>query len=612
MISDSRRFRKAEPCPICHGYEEAPRGRGQRCHGFLADDGLYAHCSREEHAGSLKPDPNGSTFAHRLVGDCKCGVRHDPSPDDRSSHNGHEKRRIAATYAYVDEQGTLLYEVVRYAHPKDFRQRRPDGQDGWIWNLRGVRRVLYRLPEVLEAIALEQTICAAEGEADAEALRTRGYTATCNPMGAKKWRDEYSQTLEGAADVVIFGDHDDDGRAHVAQVNASLRSVGLTPRIAKMDGLPEHGDVRDWLKTHSQEDLDRVVAAAPPFTPDESDETQEQPPERPLLIQADTVKAQAIQWLWEPYLPRGMLVILDGDPGLGKGLMLVQVAANLSRGWLFLDQLGKPTLMADVEGPQSTLILSAEDSLAHVMIPRLTRAKADLSRITFLRAWLGPEDDEHAFTLQHLPVLIQAIEDVKPVLVILDPLVAYLGDIDMYRANETRPVMAALTQLAERSGCTILGVRHPGKMDQGGRLMYRGQGNMDIIGAARSGLWVQPHPTHPETQTLLLQSKSNVGPLGRTVMFSRDKGEFDWIGVSRLTESMLTGKGPDPWAMLEAFFWLEETMTPGMPYASDKLAKDALEQEISERTLKRTKKLLNIRSVKRGDDWYWILPSLSL
>src|SRR5918912_3898817 len=115
----------------------------------------------------------------------------------------------------------------------------------------------------------------------------------------------------------------------------------------------------------------------------------------------------------------------------------------------------------------------------------------------------------------------------------------------------------------------ILGVRHPSKMDQGGRLMYRGQGNMDIVGAARSALWVQQHPVHPQAQTIMIHSKTNVGLLGKTVLFSRDKGEFSWIGVSRLTEDMVTGKGPDPYALLQAFFFLEETMTPGLPSRSD-------------------------------------------
>jgi len=332
---------------------------------------------------------------------------------------------------------------------------------------------------------------------------------------------------------------------------------------------------------------------------------------RPVIVHADQVQAQAIQWLWEPYIPRNMLVMLDGDPGLGKSMVLLQIATNLSRGHRFLDQTGKPTLLADVEGPQRVLVLSAEDSIEHIMVPRLKRAGADLQHITFLTGYYGVEDEHCVFDFDKLSVLVIALEELKPVLVVIDPLVAYMGDRNINQSTDTRPLMAALRRLAERYQCTIVGVRHPGKLDQGGRLMYRGQGNMDIIGAARSGLWVQQHPAHPETQSLLIHAKTNVGPLGRTVVFSRAQGEFTWVGVSRLTEAMLTGKGPDPMAMLEAFFWLEEYMTPGVPYDSTKIEKDAKAAEISTNTLKRAKKLLGIRSKKDGELWRWILPSLS-
>jgi hypothetical protein len=332
---------------------------------------------------------------------------------------------------------------------------------------------------------------------------------------------------------------------------------------------------------------------------------------RPLIVHAHEVQEQPIQWLWEPYIPRSMLVMLDGDPGLGKTLMLLQVAANLSKGLSFLDQAGKPTLAADVDGPQTTLILSAEDSLPHIMVPRLKRAGADLTCIKFLQGWLGVEDEEHAFDLQHLWALTKSIEQWNPVLVILDPLVAYLGDIDMHRANETRPVMAALKTVAERYGCTIMGVRHPSKMDQGGPLMYRGQGNLDLIGAARSALWVQEHPAHPETQSLVIHTKTNVGRLGRTVIFSREGGKFAWKGVSRLTQAMFTGKGPDPHALLEAFFWLEETMKPGIPYRSAEIEADAEKKDISVKVLRRAKQFLGITAKQQSDGWYWFLPSLS-
>ena len=143
---------------------------------------------------------------------------------------------LVATYDYTDESGNLLYQTCRY-QPKDFRQRRPDGKGGWINNLQGVRRVLYRLPEVLKA----QTVCVAEGEKDCDNLAKFGFVATTNPLGAGKWRDEYSETLRGK-DVVVFGDvGDEDGKGekHTQQrdrvadrqseVNQTCRAAGWIP-----------------------------------------------------------------------------------------------------------------------------------------------------------------------------------------------------------------------------------------------------------------------------------------------------------------------------------------------------------------------------------------------
>ena len=106
--------------------------------------------------------------------------------------NGYYQRenQIEATYDYTDEEGKLLYQVVRFSN-KDFRQRRPDSKGGWIWNLNGTRRVLYRLHEVLNA----QEIIIVEGEKDADNLEKAGFVATTNPMGAGKWRNEYKEFL---------------------------------------------------------------------------------------------------------------------------------------------------------------------------------------------------------------------------------------------------------------------------------------------------------------------------------------------------------------------------------------------------------------------------------
>lgn len=128
---------------------------------------------------------------------------------------------IVATYDYTDEAGELLFQVVRYAS-KAFKQRRPDGSGGWLWNLKGVPRVLYRLPEVLDAVTTGRTVFIVEGEKDVEALVAAGECATCNPMGAGKWRPEHANALYGAAEVVVVADADEPGRDHAQEVADSL------------------------------------------------------------------------------------------------------------------------------------------------------------------------------------------------------------------------------------------------------------------------------------------------------------------------------------------------------------------------------------------------------
>jgi 5S rRNA maturation endonuclease (ribonuclease M5) len=147
---------------------------------------------------------------------------------ESESNNG---RRIVATYDYEDEAGALLYQVVRY-EPKGFLQRRPDGRGGWVWKLGSMRRVLFRLPQVIEASTAGRTIYIVEGEKDVLALEAAGEVATCNAQGAGKWRDSFSKVLKGA-DVVIVRDRDDEGRKHAEKVATSLDSIAASVRIVE-------------------------------------------------------------------------------------------------------------------------------------------------------------------------------------------------------------------------------------------------------------------------------------------------------------------------------------------------------------------------------------------
>jgi len=175
-----------------------------------------------------------------------------------------KKSRIVATYDYVDEESKPLFQVVRFK-PKDFRQRRPDGQGGWIWNMEGVRKVLYQLPEILHS----ELVLIPEGEKDSDNLRKLGFTATTSLGGAEKWLASYSEALQGR-DVVLLPDKDEVGRKHVEKIAKSLKDVARSVRVLELPDLPDKGDVSDWIPAGgTKEELERLIAECPPWEPEE-------------------------------------------------------------------------------------------------------------------------------------------------------------------------------------------------------------------------------------------------------------------------------------------------------------------------------------------------------
>jgi hypothetical protein len=118
---------------------------------------------------------------------------------------GEAMSKITKTYDYLDEAGNLIFQVVRYEQ-KDFRQRRPDGNGGWYWNLNDVHRVPYRLPELLRA-SKQDWFFIAEGEKDIDRLYNEGMSATCNSGGAGKWQNEYNRHFEGRLIAILPDSH---------------------------------------------------------------------------------------------------------------------------------------------------------------------------------------------------------------------------------------------------------------------------------------------------------------------------------------------------------------------------------------------------------------------
>jgi hypothetical protein len=171
-------------------------------------------------------------------------------------------KKIVHTWTYHDEDGTLLFEVVK-TNPKSFLQRSPNGEGGWQWNLNDVRRVVYRLPELLGS---EGYVYITEGEKDADRLIKEGLVATTSPGGAGKWRDEYNEWFKGR-DVIVLPDNDDVGRNHASQVADSLHELANSVKIIKLPDLQDHGDVSDYLEKYSAEELLALVEESPHYEP---------------------------------------------------------------------------------------------------------------------------------------------------------------------------------------------------------------------------------------------------------------------------------------------------------------------------------------------------------
>ena len=449
-VTTAQRFTRAHPCPVCGGSKDDSQGQGIRCWGFLSADGAYAHCVRAEHAGALTLHLD-DTYVHRLVGDCRCGARHDPRPD-LAPISSRSRSQIVASYDYRDESRTLLYQSVRY-EPKAFKQRRPASGGDWTWSLNGTRRVPYRLPELLDADP-ERWVLLVEGEKDVDALIARGIVATTNAGGAGKWSDELSVYL-GERRVAILPDNDAAGRKDAELKARSLAGIAAEVRVVTLPGLPEKGDVSDWLAAGGTvPDLQRLVRDAPAWTPRPETPSAASAGAGPQLVirSIGCYETEAIVWLWPNWLARGELHLYVGVEGDGKGYSLSDIIARLSRGGQLPDGTYAPMCRV--------LMLTAEDSIERTVRPRLERHGAHLDNILILEA-VADGDNRKMFSIaKHLPMLRAAVIEHRIDALVIDPLSSTLQHSDRNSEGEVRDLIGPLQMLGRETDVAVIGVGH--------------------------------------------------------------------------------------------------------------------------------------------------------
>jgi archaellum biogenesis ATPase FlaH len=445
-------------------------------------------------------------------------------PRERSSAD------VEAVYDYVDEAGALLFQVVRFPG-KNFKQRRPDGAGGWIWNLHDVRRVLYRLPELKG----RTTVLIPEGEKDVESLRHVGAPATCNSGGAGKWRDEYTQQLlaAGVECVAVLPDNDATGEAHARMVARSCRDAGLWTKIIVLPGLPPKGDVTDYLRTHTKQDLAALIQAAPEFS-------AEQPvaaaPKLAMTSIADFLREPEDQaeWLIDDRIPAGGVVLLAGTPKAGKSTLARDLAFAVATGERWLS-------WQTHQG--AVWYIAFEDKRSEVR--RAFKAMGATGSEP-LQVLVGEAPTDL------LPALHALATTERPALIIVDTLQRLIRAKDMSDYAEVTERMTPLLRLARDTGAALVLVHHASIHAQREGVLDGVLGSTALVGSVDNTFLLRRSEKYrtlasiqrvgPDLEPLVIERDKTTGRL-QPVGSKRDADEQDV--ARRILEAMREESSPD-------------------------------------------------------------------
>lgn len=309
------------------------------------------------------------------------------------------------------------------------------------------------------------------------------------------------------------------------------------------------------------------------------------------IINMADIEATEVKWLWYPYIPYGKITIIQGDPGEGKTTLILNLAAMVSKG----EKLPESKRVSE---PINIIYQTAEDGLADTVKPRLEAAKADSKRIMVI--------DETNIELSMTDIRLEtAISQTNAKMVILDPLQAYIGaSVDMHRANEIRPVMKHLADVAQKYQCAIVLIGHMNKSINM-KSSYRGLGSIDIPASARSVLLVGRIKDNP-TIRVMAQIKSSLAHEGDPIAFELNKETgFKFIGKYDISVDDLINGTSTVSKVKQAETLIMDILSDGNARPQKQLQQQAKFRNISERTLNEAKKNLGVQSFRSNNVWYW-------
>jgi DNA polymerase I-like protein with 3'-5' exonuclease and polymerase domains len=521
-------------------------------------------------------------------------------------------------FIYHDMKNTPWLKVVK-RRSKDGKKYFPQYhlENGtWVKGKPTGPAIPYQVRTLLTAPA-NATVEIAEGEKDALTLTRLGFIATTNPGGACKWAPELNRWFAGFARANIYEDNDEAGRKHAAKVASELCGIIPDIRIITFHELPEHGDVSDWMALgKTKEDLLARIDQAPKFIALES-------------VRAADVEIEDFEWVWPNRFARGKIGLIVGMPEEGKGQLLSDIIARITRGGTWPCNEGAAPL-------GNAILLSAEDDIKDTIVPRLLAAGADLKRITILKM-IREAGKERMFSLiSDLHALkLKVLEAGGVVLIVIDPISAYfgIGKVDSFRATDVRAILSPLKQFAEDLEIAVIGVLHFNKKTDVTNVMLRVSDSLAYSAASRHVYGIVGDPENH--RRLFVRGKNNIArEEQKTLAFGIEECE---VGVSKKTKRVVraphivwhdepvditatealraAAESKSPSARETAKQFIKTLLSNG-PIGSKDVQEAGKENGISPSTLRRAAEDLKVNIKKDGPKndkgeitWRWHLPN---
>lgn len=344
----------------------------------------------------------------------------------------------------------------------------------------------------------------------------------------------------------------------------------------------------------------------------------------PKVVMLDGLRPRRIRWLWPDRIPIGKTTMLAGDPGLGKGMIIADIAARVSTGRPFPDASPESAIQGSV------LLISGEDDAEDTILPRIMAAEGDASRIAVLPSVMF-FDENNKKTREELITTIQpdvfrsalqelqSISGVPPAMLVIDPITAFLGSVDSHNNSDVRGALAPLRDLAEEWSVALVLVSHLNKGS--GKSVYRVMGSLAFTAAARVAYVVSKSRNDPDRR-LFLPTKSNLGGDQQGLSYSLDPTEVPtddgpvetcrvrWhdepvtISADEALSDHYGDTGPDDRGRLRE--WTQETLGDGRRVPSADLVREAsAEVGKSERWVRRELSTLGFKASPDGFGEGW-------